>query len=303
MPEDAARIAGRLYDTTAGHRVLPLAAARKLARRRALRKWRSSPDIREDATQHMAYLLGRSCRAADVPWLAQRYIEATLMRAEFLWRPWLTCDDVKDVWILQNLVRQSGVLISFLHTGQYDRIFGALSKQGIRIMAPVAPFLVADDAGSVARRHIANCRRGGTVIVPSTGSRDLLRQRLADGGVVALAHDLPGGTEVDFLGRRVRYASGIVGLSLDTGCPIVPVVIEPTARNRLRQRLRIGEPLLPGGFTARADMLQALVDRHAPAVLAAPELVERPLLRCLPTDACTSVEFGYLKDGTRPVAI
>src|SRR3954464_14543435 len=71
------------------HQSVPLPVTRAVVARQARRTW-AEPSSREQAIRQMRFLLGRSSRAGDVEALAPGYIEQTLLRGEFRWRPGTT---------------------------------------------------------------------------------------------------------------------------------------------------------------------------------------------------------------------
>jgi lauroyl/myristoyl acyltransferase len=285
------RAARCAYLTPGVHRAAPLPVAFRLVEDRAERVWQTRPDVRADATRQMSYLLGRSSRSDEAPDLAREYVRLTRLRAELSMRPWLTVE-LDGLATVRGLLAESGLLVSFVHQGRSGRAFDVFRRNKIAVTLPASPHLVGPDAARESQHRMAMLGQGTTTVVSARGSRALLRDLLLDGGCVAIAHDVFGRCEVTFLGRRVKCAAGIAELSIETGCPILPIFNLPIP-GRALTRIQVGDPLVPSDFDAPADMLQALVSVHEPAILAWPEAVDMPLLRGLPADPDDLAAFGY----------
>ena len=271
----------RLQASGAAQRLYPVSVGVQLARLRAARLWRR-PDAREEARAGMELVVGRTPRAAELDVLARRYLVELCKHQELAWRL-----DVITRLPVQHLERLrqhadagQGVIISNVHQGHFAAHSACLSRHGVPMSTVIAPRLFGEQpqtASGLRRRQLYRTftHEPGVTPVNAVGSYARLRDHLRGGGVVLMACDLEGSTPVRFLGRTIGVPSGTARLSLETGAPVLPLSISPHGSV---ERLEVQEALLPSEHSSPAELMQALFDRHAPAVLAWPEGCERPVI-------------------------
>lgn len=271
----------RLQASGVTRRLLPVRVGVALADARAARLWRR-PSAREEATQAMQLLLGRTSRAAEVERLARAWLVELCRHEELAWHTDLICTrPVRSLERLREQVdRGRGAILSVVHLGHFGAHPGCVARHGFPLVATVAPTLLGEQPRTPAGLRRAQLFRTfdhdpRVTVVDASGSYERLRSVLRGGGTVLLGCDLRGSTPVRFLGRTVRVPSGTARLSLETGAPVVVLSAEPDG---LLERVVVQEPLLPEHFPTVPELLQAVLDRHAPAVLAWPQAYERPRL-------------------------
>lgn len=260
-------------------RAYPVPVGLALARVRAERAWRD-PAARQGARQHLELLVGATPRAGEVDQLARRYLYETLRYRELLGRTAVTTtvpvDGLERLRAQQRAGR--GVVLSVVHQGQFGAHPAAIARHGVPMSVLLGPALFgpqpATSAGLLRRQLLAAFRAGRDVtLLNARNSYDTARAVLREGGVVWLGCDLTGTTPVRFLGRTYYVPSGTARLAMDTGAPVLPV---SAFRYGRLERLEVQEALRPQDHADHRALLQAVFDRHAPAVLAWPEAVERP---------------------------
>ncbi|WP_375477316.1 hypothetical protein [uncultured Jatrophihabitans sp.] len=257
---------------------LPPALVPLAATVRTKHAW-SNPASRAEHVRQMEYLLGCSERAAEVPALAYGYARYMALRGELRWHPRLiTRQRVEGMPVLTGDRDASrGVVLNFMHHGQTDGAWASLRHLGVEnlhLMAVKTALLRDAPASWKQRRKICEL---GAVLVPAdlAGTKKtvgLLRR----GEIVAIASDLPGDVPVTFLGRRVGAAFGAARLAWMTESPVVQMTAH-TGRDGAYMQLHA--PLEPRSFPDAKALLQEMLRRFEPAVLAWPEAVELPLSR------------------------
>lgn len=106
---------------------------------------------------------------------------------------------------------------------------------------------------------------------------DLMRERLADNGIVSIfasAYEGRALVEADFLNSRLRLAAGAPRLAFKAQCPILPLFIAP-APDFPAFEVMIGEPLRMTSDDKEQAVLEAttdFLDRFTPIVRQRPEL-------------------------------
>jgi lauroyl/myristoyl acyltransferase len=285
----------RLYASNTLHRAFPMALGYQYARVRTERWWSNDAQARADARLQMEFLAGRWFEG-DLDALGKAYMFESLKREELGWRPWLMMRFPVDGIERLRAVRDAGTggIVSFLHHGQYHGVFGSLAHHGVSARVAAAPWFVhrhaPDHAGRLNGRIDAAVTRYGVQIFDATASYASIREMLRSGALVGIAADVPGTTEVGFLGRRVSIRSGAARLAIDAGVPIIQI----TARRRgLTQRLQVEEPIEPGRFADFRELLGEIVARHEPAVRAWPAAFHWPLRRFNLVDAEDVAAFGF----------
>lgn len=260
-------------------RAYPVGLGLALARLRAARAWHR-PDERESALRHLELLVGRTSRAGEVERLARRYLYQTRRYQELVWRTrTVTSLPVRHLDRLRLPIEAgNGVILSVVHQGQFGGAAASIARHGLPVTVLVAPALFGPQDATlrgVLRRQLFTVfsSGAGVTVLSAAGSYAPLRAVLHAGGTVLLACDLKGSTPVQFLGRTVLVPSGTARLALETGAPVLPVSAVPDGH---LERLEIGQALLPGHYADHRELLQAVLRRHEPAVLAWPEAMERP---------------------------
>ncbi len=271
----------RLQASGTARRLYPVRVGIAIADARAARLWRRR-DAREQALAAMDLLVGRTHRAGELEQLARAYLVELCRHEELAWRTdVITSRPVRHLERLREQVgRGKGVILSVVHQGHFGAHAACVSRCGLPVAALVAPTLLGEQPatpGGLRRRqlHRTFASWPGVTVVDAAGSYGRVRSLLQNGGTVLLACDMKGSTPVEFLGRTVRVPSGTARLSLETGAPVVVLSAEPDGH---LERLVVQEPLLPEDHPSLPELLQAVLDRHAPAVLAWPQACERPLL-------------------------
>ena len=261
-------------------RTYPVGVGIALARARAERAWRSDPRARANALGAMELLVGRTARVADLEHLAIEHLFETFKHEELAWRLGVvTRLPVSGLEHLRpHVTAGTGVILSVVHQGHFAAHAACVARHGFPISVVVARTLYGEQphtfAGLYRRQLFATFSSSPHVsLVDATGSYPAVRDLLRAGATVLLACDLKGSTPVEFLGRTVGVPSGTARLSLETGAPVVPLSVGPHGR---LEGLHLQEALLPAEHDDPAALLQAVFDRHTPAVLAWPQGYERP---------------------------
>ena len=271
----------RLHAAGVSRRLYPVPVAAALARARAGRTWRSNARARDKAIRSMELLVGRTPRAGEVEQLARRHLSNKYLYEDLLWRErvvtTLRVDNLDRIRAL--LTAGSGVIVSFLHQGQFNGLFASITRQGVSLVVVANPLFYRPPEPTWQGQVLAQQFRiatdhAGITTIPADQSFDHIVSHLRDGAAVALAADIPGSGPVRFLGRSFGMASGAAKASMLTGAPIVPVSAAPEG---YLNRYDVQPALQPSEFPDADTLLQALFDRHEPAVLSWPEAVEGPL--------------------------
>jgi lauroyl/myristoyl acyltransferase len=284
--------ARRLYLTTWTHQLVPFSVARPLVTQRAARSWDGQATRRAAALLHMRYLLEKERSQAEVEQAARLYLLEAYKRNEQRWRPWQTTQqEISGLQSLEKLAtRPVGLIINFMHHGQYDGIFQSLARAGIPHHAAAHADLCKADAHVYMRRHLKTVQRGAVTFEVQRGAYEYMRDLVTQGQNLAIASDLPGSTPAVILGREVLMASGAARLALETGAWIVPI----TARKQgWGQTLRVEEPIDPAEFTSIAQLQAAIAASHEPALRAWPAALELPLRRWKPANLEDFPDFDF----------
>lgn len=283
----------RVYAASQAHRAVPVPAAMRLTTLRSERWARTHPDVLVDAHAQMRYLVGRH-PGLDADALAKPYLFELKRREEMKWRPWIvTRMQLHASERIRRMRTQgTGVILHFLHHGQYDGLPASISRYGFQLTAPVASFFLSerrnDYDGRVIRRHLASFTANGVRYFDAKGAYPRMRRLLTEGELLVLASDLPGSLPMTFLNRPVLVSSGAARLSLETGAPIIPITV---SQRGWRQHLTAEDPILPADFPDEGTLQEEIARRHEPAVLAWPEGMKTPLARWRPANAEDEKEF------------
>ena len=268
-----------LQSSGAAQRLYPVSVGLALARLRADRLWRQSAP-RAHALASMDLLVGRTSRAPALEQLARAYLLELCRHEELAWRlDVVTRLPVHHVERLRaQLDRGRGVIVSVVHQGHFGAHPACVARH-VPVTTLIASKLLGEQPRTPAgvRRqqlHRTFAHSPDVTLLGAQGSFDAVRALLSEGGVAWVACDLKGSTPVRFLGRTVLVPSGTARLSLLTGAAVLPLSISPDGH---LERLEVQEPLLPEDHDSPEALLQAVFDRHEPAVLAWPQGYEQPL--------------------------
>lgn len=228
----------------------------------------------------MRFLLEYTVRAPEIPEIAREYAEFALLRGYRRWHPGaLSRQRVVGIeWLTTKRDPERGVLVNFMHHGQYDGMFPSLARAGVGVHAVVAPEAFDPTAPIQLRQHfkVASFMPSTTLVPASVGTAgmiELLEQR----AVLAIASDVAGRTPITFLGRPMLGSFGAARVATRTNSPVVLVTSHQGADGN--PWLQVHEPLEPSDFTDPADLLAEIIRRHEPAVLAWPAAYDSPYRR------------------------
>lgn len=169
----------------------------------------------------------------------------------------------------QALQSGKGLILASLHLGNFE-LCGRVIAARCDLLDVVKP-----QRNRVFDRHLDAMRhRHGIATVPMDRSGPAILGHLSKGGVVSLLLDQDAGDKgvvVDFLGRPASTWPGAARLSLQTGCPVLPVCL---VRGERGEHELVWGPLLdpaqlpaamrnPTDFTALiTDQLEVFVRRR-----------------------------------------
>lgn len=246
-----------------------------------LKRQLAQPEMLAVAMRQMAFLLERTRPEADLEDVARRYLERMVWRAELRWHPEMIVN--QPVSGLSNLTqitdRGNGVIVNFMHHGQFDGVFGSLVNAGApELHLACHPAMFREDCPDFLRQHLAVVRRGGQPFDVS-GKFTWMAEGLRGGMRLGIASDVPGGTPVTFCGRQVLGSSGAAQLAFLTGAPIILVTSHPGPR------ITVHPPLHPGDFATPEALLHEVIRGHEQAVLEWPEAADWPRTRWTHLDA------------------
>jgi lauroyl/myristoyl acyltransferase len=257
-------------------RLVPVGYLPTLVERRVARIWENE-EYRHSQEAQMRYLLEHTERAAEIPALARGSAEYALLRTYLRWHPKHVLRQPVDgvEWLTTRRDRSRSIIVSFIHHGLYEGLFASLGRAGAPCAILVSPLVLGPDTPTGLKQHIRLLGYGNRVI-PATGGTDALQAELKPGLAIGIASDVPGHTEVTFLGRRVLASFGAALMAHRTNSQ---VVVATSRRVGAGTRIQVHEPLEPEDFDQPMDLLKAMLDRHAAAVLAWPEALDTPLAR------------------------
>lgn len=257
-------------------RLIPASLAPVLVRRRA-EKLMAIPAYRELQESQMRHLLEFTDRAPEIPELARRFAEETMLKNHLRWHPRLvTREPVRGIeWLTTQRDPNRSVVLSFMHHYRYEGMFKSLKDKGVDIDILATP-LWSDATQSAPFRHHLNIVASGGRMIRAVGGTDRFVEMVKPGMVLAIASDLPGQTEVTFLGRRVRGSFGAARIAYLTNSQ---VVIIRAMRDENGSYLLVDPPLEPHDFEGPKELLDAMLRRHEEAILAWPEVVDMPRAR------------------------
>lgn len=257
-------------------RLVPASAAPGIVRRKVDKLW-SNDAYRELQEAQMRHLLEFTDRAPEIPVLARAYAEEALLKTHLRWHPRLvTSEPVRDVeWLTTKRDPNRSIVLSFMHHYRYEGMFKALKKRGVDIDILATP-LWSDQTQSAPFRHHLKIVASGGRMIRAVGGTDKFVEMVEPGMIMAIASDLPGHTEVTFLGRRVLGSFGAARIAALTNSQ---VVIIRAMKDENGSYLQVDPPIEPSDYAGPKELLDAILKRHEEAVLAWPEVVDMPRAR------------------------
>lgn len=234
--------------------------------------------FRAQQEAHMRFLLEHTERADEVPELARRYSEQSMLRTWMRWHPRLiTRQRVEGVeWLTTKRDESRPAILSFMHHHRYDGMFGSLKRAGADVHCLVLADAMADDAPAQIKQHVRVVAKGGPIL-PTTGGTAAVVEALRPGVTMAIASDVPGQTPVEFLGRKVLGSFGAARIATITDSPVVLITVVRDGEDS--HYLQVHPPLEPRDFADPGQLLAEMLRRHGEAVLAWPEALDTPLAR------------------------
>lgn len=257
-------------------RFIPLPVLLAIGRRRAAALW-NNDEFRASQETNMRYLLENTDRAEEVPELAREYAEFDVLRNYRRWRPGpLLRQPVRGIeWLTTKRDPERGVVLSFMHHGQYDGLLTSLLRAGVSAYGLVAPDAFDPNAPIQIRQHYKVCSTGQEApLVNAADGSARIAAVLEDGGILAFASDVAGRTPVTFLGRDMLCSFGAARFAVDTNSPVVLMTSHRAADGS--SYFELHEPLEPRDFADATALLTEMFRRHEPAVLAWPAAYDSP---------------------------
>jgi lauroyl/myristoyl acyltransferase len=235
------------------------------------------PAFRKDCEDQMLHLLGATHRASEAPQLARGYAISMMERSWYRWHPrWMTHQEVRGIEWLRDRDMSRPYILSFMHHNHYAGLFGSLSHAGVRTHIVMSPKIIGDvGAQFVQHRKVVST---ASDVIPAVGGTDAIAAQALPGRILCIAPDLPGTTEVTFLGQRRRGSFGAARIAKMVDAPIVLA----TARQNEDGsgfHIRVQPPIESRDFSDPRDLLDETLRHHEDAILAWPEVVEAPRAR------------------------
>ncbi|MCW2752891.1 MAG: hypothetical protein JWQ32_302 [Marmoricola sp.] len=259
--------------------MIPLVVLRALVRKH-IEVLMRDPEFRAMQEAQLRFLLDHTDRAHEIPALAHAYAFHSAMRAHVRWHPRkMRRQEVRGIeWLTTQRDPDRGVVLNFMHHNDYPGVFTSLTRAGagpILIVAMPTMLEPEVDPGMRQMMRTVLSHRSNSAIA-AAGGTDFIASHLGPGTTMAIASDLPGHTEVTFLGRRVLASFGAARIATMTNSPVVVVT---AVREGAGHYLQLHPPLEPGEFAEPADLLEEMLRIHGEAVLAWPEALEAPMAR------------------------
>lgn len=245
-----------------------------------VRMARRHPVLWETAVLNMRFQLEKTRPGADIDAAAVEYLRTVFWRAERRWRPELvtkqTVEGAEAVLAVRERDPSRGMVLTFMHHAQYEGHWAALHRAGIHTHVLGAAFVLADDAPEYMKQHVRVCLLGASPIHGDKGYRGVT-DALGEGHIVGIAMDVPGQTEVEFVGRRVLGSFGAARAAFETNSPVTVCTFhkDPEAV----ARVRLSEPLEPKELPDAKALLAEILRQHEAAILDWPEAHDRPMQR------------------------
>lgn len=258
-----------------GRRLVPLSRVPVMVQRKVDRLW-DNEDFRRAQEGQMRYLLEFTDRADEVPVLARKFTEHYMTRQFLIWHSKAVRLPVRDVeWLTVKRDQDRPMVLNFMHHHLYDGLFTSLAEAGAPVSVLTSPKVLGPDTAQQIKQHLKLVAER-CPLVPAVGGTDELQKLLTPGTVMAIASDVPGHTEVTFLGRRVLASLGAALMAHRTNSP---VVVATYRRDGAGEYIQVHEPLEPRDFDGPLELLTAILRPHEEAVLAWPEALEMPRAR------------------------
>ena len=258
---------------------VPLPVLLKIGRRRVAKRW-EDPEFRAAAEANMRFVLEFTDRADEIPQLAREYAEFDALRNYRRWRPkQLLRQRVEGIeWLTTKKDPNRGVVLSFVHHGQYDGLVASLAHAGAYVRGVVAPEAFDPNTPLQLRRHYQLCGivPEAPLLSTAVGSKGMI-ETLNNGEILVIASDVAGRTPLTFLGRQITGSFGAARFAVEANAPVVLLTShqEPDGS----PFFRIHPPFEPSEFDGPAEVLAEMMRRHEPAVLEWPAAFDSPLGR------------------------
>jgi lauroyl/myristoyl acyltransferase len=234
--------------------------------------------VREDARTQMRFLLEKTRPEADLEAVARRYVRRQAWRGELRWHPeMVTRMRVEGMEHMHAaMARGRGVMLNFIHHGTYEGALSSVARLGAPADMIVHPYMVRPDAPRWLQQHLkVACFGGGRAVSAEVGTRGIV-DLLGEGRVVAVASDVPGRTQLRFVGRDVLGSFGAARIAAEAGSPVIVMTSEEDDNGPF---VRLHEALDPAVFPSPHELLQQMLTRHEQVVLRWPEATDLPLSR------------------------
>ncbi|MET3960905.1 lauroyl/myristoyl acyltransferase [Marmoricola sp. OAE513] len=270
-------------------RFLPWRSLQGIARRRVDGFW-GNDQFRAVQEENMHFLLEYTDRVHEVPQIAREYAEFDVLRNYRRWHPkHLSRQPVEDVEkFLEARSRGRGVIISFVHHGQYNGVVSSMARvaddlagvpkserPGFIVNGVVSPEAFDKKAPLALRQHFKVCAYGPNIkLMSATDGTGPMIEILENGGVLAIAFDVAGRTPIKFLGRDMLGSFGMARLAVQTNVPVV-IISSHKGADGLPYG-RVHDAIEPSDFPDPADLLAEIIRRHEPAILEWPAAYDSP---------------------------
>jgi lauroyl/myristoyl acyltransferase len=257
-------------------RLIPPSVARAYVRRRVDKLW-SIDAYRELQEAQMRHVLEFTDRAPEIPVLARRFAEESMLKTHLRWHPRLiTREPVRGVeWLTTKRDPNRSIVLNFMHHYRYEGMFQALKREGVDLDIIAHAELMGRATPNPLKHHMNLVAGGGRMIPAGNGTQSYI-DMFKPGMTVVIASDLPGHTPVTFLGRRVMGSFGSARIAVATNSQVVLVTSQ---QDESGSYLQVHPPIEPSDFEDAAALLAEILDRHGKAVLAWPEVLDMPLAR------------------------
>ena len=282
------------------HRLLPAALAMPLASLAGRVAWHR-PGPRDQAL-HRAWVMTGSTDAAVLARFARRHLREYRMQDELFWRPWLV--PRMRVEGIEGLVPGTPTIIAGLHVGPMADLQTALAQRLARADRHfyIARWQNAEDErfqggprGRYVPAKVARLEAAGARFVGRGGTYPIFRELLGRGETCWLAIDTAAtgrGRVTTLAGRKVRLATGLVSLALETGATIIPAY---AYRDGWRPTAKLLDPIDPAGFSDLDSLHGHLVGIAREAVAERPEQVMPDLTLALQWGGSRTNRIGGVK--------
>lgn len=257
-------------------RFIPLPVLLRIGRRRVA-DWWENEEYREAQIRDMNFLLGNTERAAEVPQIARDYAEFDLLRNYRRWRPRpLMHQRIEGLeWLTTKKDPNRGIVLNFMHHGQYDGLVGSFSNAGVYVRGVAAPEAFTGDMPVQLRQHFKLCASFPKApLVNAGGGTPALLKVLQDNEILTIASDVAGRTPVTFLGREMVCSFGAARLAVEANAPVA--ILSSHQEPDGSPFFRVHEPIEPGDFADATALLEEIFRLHEPAVLAWPAAYDSP---------------------------